>query len=442
VRARAEARVSAASVAVLRMVLGAIVCWSMLRYLGRGWVASQLTDPAFHVTYPGLWWVRPLPGPWMHLVLLAVAAAAVALALGWHQRVAAAVALAGFLWVESVDAATYLNHYELVTLLLAWAAVLPLSGAWSLDRRAGRERGDGTVGAWVVWALRAQLAVVYLGAGLAKLELDWLVRAEPLRTWFAARGDLAVLGSLLSHPAAAHVASWAGAVFDLTIVVFLLWRRSRKFAYAAVVTFHAVTWWLFPSIGLFPLAMVALTPVFFEPDWPERFVGRARAGATRADRAERRRVPTSAWLVLLTIVAVQVVLPVRHWFVPGDVRWDDYHYRWSWRVMLNERAGIASFDLVDPETGAHERVLPEATLAPHLARYVASRPEALRQYAHFLADEAESRTGRRPHVYVTAWVSVNGSNRALVVDPTVDLAAAPSSLVPPPWVLDPPWSAP
>jgi hypothetical protein len=382
----------------------------------------------------------------MHFVLLAVAAAAIALALGWHQRIAAALALVGFLWIESIDAATYLNHYELVTLLLAWATVLPLSAAWSLDRRAGRTRRDAKVGAWVVWVLRAQLGVVYLAAGLAKLELDWLTRAEPLRTWFAARADLPIIGSAIAHPAAPFLASWAGALFDLTIVGFLLWRRSRPFAYVAVVAFHAVTWWLFPSIGLFPVAMILLTPVFFAPDWPERFVGPVRhVRHPREDTddalTDRRRVPAPAWLALLAVVAVQVIVPVRHWFVPGDVRWDDYHYRWSWRVMLNERAGVATFDVVDPVTGARERVLPESGLPPHLARYVSSRPEALRQYAHFLADETEARTGRRPSVYVTAWVSINGSPRAPLVDPTVDLAAETSSLTPPAWVLDPPWGA-
>jgi hypothetical protein len=44
-------------------------------------------------------------------------------------------------------------------------------------------------------------------------------------------------------------------------------------------------------------------------------------------------------------------------------------------------------------------------------------------------------------VYVTAWVSINGSPRAQLVDPTVDLAAETSSLTPRAWVLDPPWGA-
>lgn len=439
--------VSAASVAVVRIALGSLLAWSMVRYVARGWVTEQLTGPSFHVTYPGLWWVQPLPAPWMHVVVLVVAAAAVALALGWHTRVAAAVALVGFCWVEFIDAATYLNHYELVTLMLAWCIVLPMATTWSLDRRAGRVSGPRTVPVLAVWLLRAQLAVVYVFAGLAKVNHEWLVRAEPLHTWLAARADLPLIGPVVGRPWAAPVASWAGMLFDLCVVPLLCVRRTRPFAYAAVVAFHLVTWRLFPSIGVFPFVMIALTPVFFDPDWPRRAWGRLAGGTRRAestsapDPAPASRPPLSRIAVVAVVVVAiaQVVVPLRHVAAGGDVRWDEVHYRWSWRVLLNERAGSATLDVVDPVTGERTRVRPEEALAPHQARYVSSRPEALRQFAHFVADERERSTGVRPQVFVTAWLSVNGSERALVVDPTVDLAAQRSSWLRPDWVTDPPW---
>ena len=80
-------RVDARSVAVVRIVVGLGLAWSMSRYLWRGWVTTQLTAPEFHVTYPGLWWVRPLPAPWMHLVLVVTAIAG----FGAGTRLAAAV---------------------------------------------------------------------------------------------------------------------------------------------------------------------------------------------------------------------------------------------------------------------------------------------------------------------------------------------------------------
>ena len=448
--------VSAASVAVVRVGLGLVLAWSMFRYLTRGWVTTQLTGPEFHVHYPGFSWVAPLPAPWMHLLLVVVGVAGLTLALGWHQRASAAVALLGFVWIELVDAATYLNHYELVTLMLAWAVVLPLNRAWSLDRRHGRVAGPATVERWVVWSLRAQLGVVYVFAGVAKLTPDWLLRGEPLTTWLAARGDIAVLGPLVTHPSAGIVASWAGAAFDLTVVAFLCGRRTRLPAYVAVVTFHLVTWRLFPAIGVFPVAMIVLTPVFLAPDWPLRLQARLPGSRSRSSglrssgpggsstEGPPARVPSprrlSPWILsALTLVAVlQVLVPLRHLAEGGDVRWDEVGYRWSWRVLLTERSGVATFDVVDPTTGAHQRVSPSGDLAPHQVRYVSSRPEALRQYAHWLADRRQAETGVRPAVHVTAWVSVNGSRRALIVDPEVDLAAEPFALGRPSWVLPAP----
>jgi vitamin K-dependent gamma-carboxylase len=440
--------VSAASVAMLRLGLGLVLAWSMFRYLSRGWVSTQLAGPEFHVHYPGFSWVAPAPAPWMHLVLVAVGVAGVALALGWHQRASAAVALIGFVWIELIDAATYLNHYELVTLLLAWAVVLPMNRAWSLDRRAGRVGAPPTVDRWVVWTLRAQLAAVYVFAGLAKLTPDWLLHGEPLGTWLAARSDLEIVGPLLTHPSAGIVASWGGALFDLTIVGFLCWRRSRPFAYAAVVVFHLVTWRLFPAIGVFPLAMILLTPIFFDPAWPlltkprvKRLLQRpehAREEGRAEDASQQRRM--SPWVVgaLVAVALLQVVVPLRHLAEGGDVRWDEVGYRWSWRVMLTERSGVATFDVVDPVSGEHQRVSPAEALAPHQARYLSSRPEALRQFAHWLADQREDLTGVRPAVHATAWVSVNGSRRALIVDPIVDLAAQPFTTGRPAWILPAP----
>ena len=50
--------------------------------------------------------------------------------------------------------------------------------------------------------------------------------------------------------------SWAGAFFDLTIVRWLLWRKTRPFAYTLLAMFHIATGLLFPPIELFPWIMI------------------------------------------------------------------------------------------------------------------------------------------------------------------------------------------
>jgi len=72
---------------------------------------------------------------------------------------------------------------------------------------------------------------------------------------------------------------------------------------------------------------------------------------------------------------------------------------------------------------------PSDELAPFQERVMSTRPDLLRQYAHHLADAAETRGDARPEVRVDSWVSVNGRAARRLIDPTVDLAAEPES----PW---------
>ena len=129
---------------------------------------------------------------------------------------------------------------------------LPLHRTASLDAWRNPSLRSETVPSWVIWALRAQVGVVYLFGGIAKLNPDWLLHAQPMRIWLYNNSDLLMVGPLLREAWVAYATSWAGAAFDLTIVGWLLWRRSRPVAYVVLVVFHVMTWLLFP-IGMFPV---------------------------------------------------------------------------------------------------------------------------------------------------------------------------------------------
>ena len=171
----------------------------------------------------------------------------------------------------------------------------PTAGLLSKKQeRAGRVASSTHVEAWVVWALRAQVGIVYLFAGLAKLNGDWLFHAQPLRLWLADRTHLPVIGPFLDEPLVAYAASWSSAAFDCTIVAWLLCHRSRPWAYAVLVVFHTATWLLFPKIGVFPWVMIFCTLVFFPPDWPRKLAGRAKTRLNRL-RYANRQFGKSTW---------------------------------------------------------------------------------------------------------------------------------------------------
>ncbi|MDB6039064.1 MAG: Vitamin K-dependent gamma-carboxylase [Verrucomicrobiales bacterium] len=70
--------------------------------------------------------------------------------------------------------------------------------------------------------------------------------------------------------------TYGGLLFDLFIVLFLLWRRTRPCAFIVAIAFHLTNNWLF-DIGIFPWLAIVLTSLFFAPDWLRSFASNLAA---------------------------------------------------------------------------------------------------------------------------------------------------------------------
>lgn len=408
--------VDAAGLAAFRVLFGLLCTVSAVRFVARGWVESIYLQPEFHFRYAGFSWIPEPSEAGLYALFGAMALAGLGIASGVLYRLSAAVWLGAFVWVELLEEATYLNHYYLMTLLGVLVLALPL------------HRGP-RLPAWMGWLLRGQIAIVYVFAGLAKLTPDWLA-GEPLHTWLRPMGDIPVLGPLLVLPGTAVAMAWAGTLYDLSIPLLLSARRTRALGFAAVVAFHVATWLLFP-IGVFPWLMIAASTLFFAPSWPRRLLGArwdrvAWRGAAPGPRPPLGPALAAGWLLL------QVVLPLRHLGLPGDVAWTGRGFRFSWRVMLVEKTGLVEFRLVDRASGATRRVSPRADLTPQQYKMLCTEQELIAEYARHLAAE-ERAAGRDVAVYADALISLNGRPRARAVDPSVDLSV-PAHALPDHWI--------
>ena len=424
--------VNGSSLAMLRIVFGAIGVLSMVRILLNGWVRTLYAGPAHHFTYPSLGWVRPPSVGGMYVLVCVVGVAAACIAIGWRFRVAMAVFWIGFAWIEFIDITTYLNHYWFVTL----AGTLMLFAPMTNELAPGASRQPVSRG-WI-WLFRSQIAAVYCFAGLAKLHGDWLLHALPLRLWLPTRSDVPIIGSILDERWAAFAFSWAGAAFDCTIVGFLLWRRTRLVAWMVVIGFHVATWRLF-SIGVFPWLMIGATTLFFDPSWPRDLAHRVSRRPGRAvtqipaGTAPRRFVVPLA----LAWVGLQVLIPLRHLAIDGDYRWTGEGYRYSWNVLLTERGGSVEFRVTDPVTRATSITDAADLYTPLQWKQMSTDPELIRQAAHLLG-RLHTVDGERAEVRVDAFVSLNGRRATRIIDPTVDLADQPWRFGHQPWILPAP----
>ena len=416
-RERMGRPVDAAGLSALRMMLGLLFTVSALRYLSRDWVGPLLSDPSFHFRYAGLAWV-PVPSEaGITALLVVVAISGLGVAAGLAYRLCAVALLISFTWIELIEVTTYLNHYYLMSLLAALLLLLPLHRHASLDVKLGWVAPRTHHPSWILLLLRGQIVLVYLFAGIAKLNPDWLGMGEPLHTWLRTREDLRAISPWFAARSTAIAMSWAGALYDLTIPLWLLWRPTRALAWLAVVVFHVCTALLFP-IGVFPWLMIIVSTVFWDPDWPRRL-----AGAAKATPPAPAPAPSSALWLVGVWMAIQVLVPLRSWVYPGTVRWHEQGFRFSWRVMLIEKTGLVEYRLVERDGERRWRVSPGAELTPLQHQEMRTQPDLIAQYARHLADRWAAEQGADVAVYVDAWASLDGRPAQVLIDPAVDLSA-------------------
>jgi hypothetical protein len=450
------------SLAFARLTLGALMLVSLVRFVARGWVREFYITPRYFFAYYGFEWVRPLPGWAMYAVFGTLIVAAVLVALGAWYRVSIVTLFIGFTYVELIDKTNYLNHYYFLSLLLLLLCWLPLNAAWSVDaaRQPSKAGRFGPPAGVALGLLRLQVGLVYFFAGVAKLKVSWLLEAQPLRLWLAAHSSLPIIGGLLEKTWVAYAGSWFGMLFDLTVPFWLLWRKSRPYAYAVVVLFHFLTWWLF-YIGMFPWIMMVAALVFFEPETHRKWLGRViglgswimekvfgirysvlgKSPFQRPTPNTQYPIPTSKLLLyafFLIFFLLQLIFPFRYLFYPGNVLWTEQGYRFSWNVMLMEKSGFVEFTVRETGTGRQFTAVPGDYLTRQQVRMLSTQPDMILQFAHFLADTYRRRGVHQPQVYAECYIGLNGQSSRLLIDPKVNLAQQQEGWGSKTWILPAP----
>ncbi|WP_439881056.1 HTTM domain-containing protein [Pontibacter sp. MBLB2868] len=432
------APVSAAPLAVFRVIFGGMMLASILRFMLKGWVRELYVLPKVYFPYYGFEWVQPLGEAGMYALFSLMALSALGIMLGLFYRWSAVLFFLSFTYVELIDKTNYLNHYYFVSVVAFLMLLVPAQRHFSLDVLRKPDTWVSHVPRWTVLIFQLQLGLVYFYAGVAKLNPDWLLEAMPLRYWLPAHTHLPLIGPLLDKVWVAYLFCWFGAFYDLTIPFFLSWRKSRLLAYATVVVFHVLTAVLF-QIGMFPYIMMVSTLIFFSEQFHERVISwfRSTAGARLPTFTKQANV--SAQPILLNLLALhfilQVLVPWRFILYPDKLFWTEQGYRFSWRVMLMEKTGTAFFYIRDPRSGGETEINNRAYLTVNQEKQVATQPDMLLQFAHILREDFKSKGIPDPEVRAEVYVSMNGRGSRLLIDPGVNLANEEDSFLPKSWIL-------
>lgn len=290
-----DTREDGRALSMVRILVGLSVLAALLEVVLPGalpviWLDAA--DGGYRPLGEGPWLMRHLGGPtpsrvW-GLVGLTMTAAG-ALTLGVYARVAAFVALQGFLAVAWLNGHTA-GSYDFVVTNSLWLLVLSRSDATGglLARwRTGRWWPDVQVPAWPRWLMVVQLVLMYSSTGLQKVSTHWVPGGDMAALYYIMqqpswqRFDLSWTAWVHPLTQLATLGTWLWEVGSPVLLLAFWYRRTRGgggwlratlnridarslFAlFGALVHagIHALM-----DVGPFSYVSIALYPALFSPD--------------------------------------------------------------------------------------------------------------------------------------------------------------------------------
>ena len=381
---------------VFRISFGLILFISTLRFILKGWVTELYIKPTYFFTYYGFDWINPVSNNFIYIVFFLLLVCSLMITLGLFYRYSSLLFFILFTYIELIDKTNYLNHYYFISLISFLMIFLPANRFFSVDNIIGICNECTIVKAWQINIIKLQVGIVYLFAGVAKLNYHWLIEAQPLTNWLKHQSDFPIIGSLFLYDTTAYLFSWAGAIFDLVIFFVLANKKWRFYGYVIVVVFHILTSIMFP-IGVFPLVMIVATLIFFSDQFHQNvlsFLGKKNTSVSIKIREDNQKNKVDNFIkaVLISFFILQLLIPFRYLLYPGKLFWTEQGYRFSWRVMLIEKAGYAQFYIHEPKMNRKMLIETRNYLTPQQEKMMSTQPDMILQFAHYLSSEFKDST--------------------------------------------------
>lgn len=266
---------------------------------------------------------------------------------------------------------------------------LPANQEKSLDVKLGYVKKATTIPQWIIFFFISLIGIVYTYAAFAKFYPDWLDGA------FAK----ILLQRITSRPNFLELFSqkW-----------FYL-----SFAYAGIV-FDSYTL----RIGIFPYIALSFSVFFFEPKKIRKLFFKEENEIVNTTNDSSKKL---VYYFALPFLILQLLLPLRHYLIKGDVLWTEEGHRLSWRVMLRERTGDIKIKIVDNETQKEFQYDYHKNLTYIQAKQLAVKPDFIWQYCQRIKKEYE---GKNISIYIDCKNSINDKPKQVLIDPNYDMAKA------------------
>jgi len=416
---RLFAPIDNAPLVLFRIFLGFLLACETFGAIFTGWVKSNFITPKFTFSFIGMEWLQPLPGNGMYYYFALMGILGLRVMIGYKYRYSIAAFTVLWAGVYFMQKTSYNNHYYLLVLVCLMMCFLPAHRYASLDARFNPKMRSLTMPAWCSYVMIIQVSIVYFFATLAKFYPDWL-DGTFTKNLLDATITNPTLHKIMTQKWFYLFIAYAGIAFDLLVVPLMLFKRTRTIAFVASLIFH-----IFNSvtlkIGIFPFFALSFAVFFFPAEKIRKVFFRKKPQAEVLTYTPEAK--NILYCFFVPYLVIQAVLPLRHYFIAGDVLWTEEGHRLSWRMMLRSRAGDTDFKVMDKATGLPLFYDTYTDLTPKQRSGMNTRPDMIWQTAqrikqHFAAQHINVA------VYAHTRVSINGGPYHDLIDPNVDLAAA------------------
>lgn len=401
---------------VFRILFGFLVACESFGAIFTGWVKNVLIEPEFTFSFIDFEWLQPLPGNGMYFYFALMGLAGIGIMLGFRYKIN--IITFTILWsgVYFMQKSSYNNHYYLLVLISFLMIFLPANQEKSLDVKFGVVSKKSTIPNWIPLLFITMIGIVYFYAAIAKFYPDWLngtftknlLQGTTTRPFFL---------KLFNQKWFYLFIAYAGIIFDLCIIPLLLFRKTRTIALIAAFFFHVFNS-ITLQIGIFPYFALSFALFFYEPEKIRKLFFKEEMQVEATSNTFGKKL---VYFLIIPFLIIQIILPIRHHFIEGDVLWTEEGHRLSWRMMLRERSGFINIKVIENESQKEIFYDFHKNLSSKQARQLATKPDFIWQYCQKIKKEYE---GKDISIYIDCKNSINRKPYQVLIDPKYDMAKA------------------
>lgn len=385
-----------------------------------GWVKRVFIDTPYNFHFIGFDFLDLLHGPEMYLYYFIMGCAGIGVMIGFKYRTS--IILYSLMWagVYFAQKSSYNNHYYFMMILNSIMIIAPANQNFSWDTLKGKITPKTKMPRWVWILFIAAISLVYFFGSLAKCNLDW-IQLKQLSMWFEAKEDYFLIGPILQFKWFQYIIAYGGILFDGLIVPFLLWKKTRKWAFIVSLFFHLFNSAVF-QVGVFPYMGIFYTVWFFY-DVDFRLISKNKWYLNQIGSNWNFNGPKLITFIIIFFIAWQTYLPLRHILYKGPVYWTEEGHRLAWQMMARSKRSSLTFTVVNHQTSQKIRVSPLKSVSKKQYRAMSSRPDMIWQYTQKLKQQYRDKGWSNISIYANSYASLNGRPMQRFIKKDLDFAS-------------------